>query len=134
MPAVHPPKRRTQACRALLFLLWLGLLLHGQADVQRRLLGPAHWHVSGHAVAHHHDGSERHHHGPQDATVVTLEPLQDADATASDPAAGSLLQPLALAGPLGWWPPSAPARGWPASATPGWSDATVRQPDRPPSA
>jgi len=169
MPAVHLPPRRTLACRSLLFLLWLGLLLHGQADVQRRLLGAAHWHVSaphavpaspapawtgwlaelrswrqqriaasplvaGHAAVHHHDGSERHHHGPQDATVVTLEPLQDADATPSDTSAGSLLQPLALAGRLGWWPPAVPARSWPAPATPGWSDATLRQPERPPSA
>lgn len=168
MPALHLPPLRASALRALLCLLWLGLLLHGQADVQRRLLGAAHRHapaataaqsahdgpgwmaelrswrqqrmaasplVAGHAgSSHRHDGTERHHHGPLDASVVTLEPLQDADATPPDAAAGSLLQPLALAGSLGWWPVQAASRGWPSPAASAWRDASLPQPDRPPSA
>ena len=160
----------------MLCLLLAALLLHGQSQVLRHLLGAAHWHAwlplqgdpadalahgpthgpgwahwladlrqlrqqvlarsplaAGHGVhGHHHDASARHHHGPGDATVVALEPLHDRDASPSDGATGSLLQPLGLAAGLVWRQPDAAAARWPAALAPGWSDANLRLPERPP--
>lgn len=45
MPFDRPPPGRTLARHALLCLLLLGVLLHGQAGVLRKLLGAAHWHA-----------------------------------------------------------------------------------------
>lgn len=154
------------------------MLLHGQSQVLRHLLGAAHWHAGlpvhadaadgpeagladgpgwahwladlrqlrqqvlarsplagGHAVqGHHHDTSARHHHGPGDATVVALEPLHDHGASPSDGASGSLLQPLGLVAGLVWRQPQTAAARWPAALTPGWRDAHLRLPERPPRA
>jgi len=41
----RPPPGRTLARHTLLCLLLLGVLLHGQAGVLRKLLGAAHWHA-----------------------------------------------------------------------------------------
>ena len=174
MLTIRPPPVRTPASRALLCLLLVGALLHGQAQVLRHLLGAAHWHaplpaqvdpvatqqhatawaqglaalrtlrqdalarsplVGGHAAQdHHHDGNVRHHHGPDDTTVVALEPLHDRDPAPSDGASGSLLQPLGLTAGLAWRLPQAVATRWPAAADPGWRDAHLRLPERPPRA
>lgn len=89
--------------------------------------------AGGHAV-HGHDTSARHHHGPGDATVVALEPLHDRDVGPSDGASGSLLQPLGLTADLVWRLPDAAAARWPAALAPGWRDANLRLPERPPRA
>jgi hypothetical protein len=174
MSFVRPLPTRALAGRALLCLLLAGLLLHGQAQLLRQVLGAAHWHTLlplqadtaadpapgqgwpdwltglrhlhqevrarsplgiGHAVhGHHHDASARHHHGPGDATVVALEPLHDRAASLSDGAAGSLLQPLGLATGLVWRPPQTADARWPTALAPGWRNATLRLPERPPRA
>jgi len=91
--------------------------------------------IAGHALhAHHHDGLQRHHHGPQDASVASLQRAQAADTGAQDAASGSLLQPLALATGPGWCPPAAGAVRWSTAAAPGWRDAGSRLPERPPRA
>ena len=81
---------------------------------------------------HHHGGSARHHHGADDTSVVALEPGDAGQGSLSDGAAGSLLQPLGLAGPLGWLAGSQAGQGWPHAATPDWRSAGNRQPERPP--
>lgn len=175
MSLVRPHPTRALAGRALLCLLLAGLLLHGQAQLLRQMLGAAHWHTVlplpadtaadpapgqvwpdwltglrhlqqkvlarsplgiGHAVhGHHHDTSARHHHRHGDATVVGLEPLHDRAASMSDGASGSLLQPLGLAtGGLVWRPPQTAAARWPTSLAPGWRNAALRLPERPPRA
>jgi hypothetical protein len=168
----RPQPARVRASQALLCLLLAGLLLHGQAQVLRHLLGAAHWHAllpvhtapaaslahgpawthwladlrglhqqvlarsplaGGHAAhGHHHDTSARHHHGPDDATVVALEPLHDRDAGTPDGGSGSVLQPLGLAAGLVWRLPETAAARWPAALAPGWRDANLRLPERPP--
>lgn len=45
MPFDRPHRGRTLTRHALLCLLLLGVLLHGQAGVLRKLLGAAHWHA-----------------------------------------------------------------------------------------
>jgi len=163
---------RATAHRALLCLLLLAVLLHGQAGVLRQLLGAAHWHVpaakaaapaaapstvthaatwldqalawrqqlqarsplvGGHAMpGHHHDGSERHHHGPQDSSVVALESGNDTADTLADTLAGSLLQPLALAAGLCWAAAAALRMHWSPAGASAWRDAGTRLPERPP--
>ena len=152
MPFSRPQPTRAWISRAWLCLLWLGLMLQGQTELQRRVLGAAHAHVlpaahaqattphahhadaGHHAHTHHHDHSERHHHGHGDDTVVALEPLHDADGSASEAGFGSLLQPLALAGGLGWCPPAGAAHGCPPATVQRWRSASLRQPERPPRA
>lgn len=91
--------------------------------------------AGGHAVrGHRHDGTERHHHHPADATVVALEPLHDREAMQSDGASASLLQPLGLADALAWRLPPAAAPRWPAAMDRDWRNADLRQPERPPRA
>jgi len=83
---------------------------------------------------HHHDGLARHHHAPQLAGLVPLEPTGGDDGSLADGLAGSLLQPLALAAP---WrlPAQAAANGaWPGGPAAPWRSAGLRQPERPPRA
>lgn len=110
---------------------WLQTVQAWRQQVQAR----SPW-VAGHTGVedHHHDGMARHHHGPADDTVVALEPLHGSDASTSDAGSGSLLHPLAPASGMRWHLPAAMAAHWARTALPGWRDASVRRPERPPRA
>lgn len=138
-----------QALLCLLGLLGLGLLLQGQAELQRRVLGATHLHAWPAGAVHapdHHDGglqaahahqhghAERHHHGHDDASVVALEPLHGGDGSPSDASLGSLLQALAIGNRPAWCLVPDGTQRCPAAAAPRWRDASQRQPERPPRA
>jgi hypothetical protein len=87
------------------------------------------------AAEHHHDGLERHHHGPGDATVQAVDSA-NTDA-AADAGTAQAAQPV----PAWAWmtetlaAPAAPAgSAWPAAAAPTWTSALARLPERPPRA
>ena len=108
---------------------WLAQALAWRADLQAR--SPL---VGGHATpGHHHGGSERHHHDRHDTTVVVLEPATDS-ADTPDARAGSLLQPLGLAGLLHWTGAAPASARWARACAAAWRDANHRQPERPPRA
>ena len=85
-----------------------------------------------HQHQHHHDSSQRHHHAGDDTTVITFEPGGDAAEPLSDTLAGSLLQPLGLAGHLHWAGTPTAQAAWPMVAGAAWRDAGTRVLDRPP--
>jgi len=157
-PPPHIADRAVAALRrhGLVWLLLLLLPLHGLSAALIGLLGQRHFHevapshamgrvlwqsegdavnaVSGDAHAHAHTVAQRHHHRAEDATVVSLDPLQADEAVAeagASSAAPSMLAPppgfgltVRAAGHLPW---SARHTGWFVS----WSS---QPPERPPKA
>jgi len=83
---------------------------------------------------HAHAAHQRHHHDPQDPSVIALDAGSGASGldAAAQAAAGSATLPLALA-PA--WAPPAPCAGtacWPADPSGQWTDAPLRRSDHPP--
>ncbi len=81
--------------------------------------------------AHHHEGLERHRHGPDDATVQAM------DSAGDDAGQANAANPAPAWGPTAEYrvPPSAPAGvAWPGLPQPAWSSAPTRLPERPPRA
>jgi hypothetical protein len=87
------------------------------------------------SAAHHHDGLERHHHGPGDATVQAVDSAStDATADSGQGSAGSAASPW---GPTAEYlaPPDEQAGAvWPRLPPPVWTSALIRLPERPPRA
>lgn len=81
---------------------------------------------------HHHDASQRHHHAGDDTTVVALEFGGDAADPLTDSLAGSVLQPLGLAGLVHWAGTPDAHTVWPVAASAAWRNAGARVLDRPP--
>lgn len=104
---------------------------HGRAVHADHGHGPA-LARSAHATGHHHGQVARHHHAPHGDDVVALEPGRGDGDPLPDAQAGSLLQPLALAG--GWRGPVTlrDGAGWAATPAIRWQDAGLRLPERPP--
>jgi hypothetical protein len=100
--------------------------------------GPGHPHASAHARLpphiHTHDEAARHHHAPQDASVVALDAATGDGDAGADATAGSLLHPLALAAALRLPAPDASAGRHATLRAAPWHDAALRRLDRPPRA
>jgi hypothetical protein len=111
---------------------WLGsFLAWRETRLQALQARSVFWHATAAPAGHHHDGLERHHHAPGDATV------QAVDSAGSDATAGTSSAELA------WGPTAeycvgqaAPAdAAWPDDTpSPAWSSALTRLPERPPRA
>ena len=87
--------------------------------------------VGGHAMHDHGDGLRDHHAG-DDSTVVALEPGGETADPLTDSLAGSVLQPLGLAGHLHWAGTPDAQTAWPVAASAAWRSASARLLDRPP--
>lgn len=114
---------------------WLGAFLAWRAARMQALQASAVFKHAGLAAAeHHHDGLERHHHGPGDATVLAVD-RANTDGAADGTAHAA--QPV----PAWAWitetlvAPAAPGdSAWPAATAPTWTSALARLPERPPRA
>jgi len=115
---------------------WLGsLLAWREARLQALQASVVFKHAAVGSAAHHHDGLERHHHEPGDATVQAVDSVSaDATADSGPGSAGSAASP---------WGPTAEYRAspdqqagavWPPAPPPVWTSALIRLPERPPRA
>jgi hypothetical protein len=117
-----------------------------RAELRHRLLPADHAHgprsqdhiLQDHVLqadsGHHHDAWQRHHHEPQDRSVLALDNSAGPDAT-NPASSGSATLPLALAQPpdVVCHAHMAAARAWVPAAAARWSDApqhTVHPPPR----
>lgn len=104
----------------------------GPAGAAARAPGDAH----AHGLAHGHDhrgAAARHHHRPDDGTVIPLSPTPDADL--ADLLAGvalSLVGPSTMAPATG--PRPAAGGAWPMAQAPCWCSHQPSLPERPPRA